>query len=195
MHRWGKGFFCLFVTAVLLISSGCAFASIPEGAEYVPGEALVMFKTGASSSSASLAAASVNASDHRVFAALSRTVGKQVVLVRSPGTATEELIARLMSMPDVEAAEPNYIRRVFATVPNDTYFGNQWGLYNTGSSGGVRGADVSAPDGWDIHNAAHGKVVAILDTGADLSHPDLAANLWTDGSGKSGYDFVNDDVV
>ena len=89
MHRWGKGFFCLFVTAVLLISSGCAFASIPEGAEYVPGEALVMFKTGASSSSASLAAASVNASDHRVFAALSRTVGKQVMLVRSPGTATE----------------------------------------------------------------------------------------------------------
>ena len=193
MHRWGKGFFCLFVTAVLLISSGCAFASIPEGAEYVPGEALVMFKTGASSSSASLAASSVNASDHRVFSALSRSVGKQVVLVRSPGTATEELIARLESMPDVEAAEPNFIRRVFATVPNDTYFGNQWGLSNTGSSGGVRGADISAPDGWDIRNAAHGKVVAILDTGADLSHPDLAANLWTDGSGKSGYDFVNND--
>jgi len=193
MSRFSKGFFVVCLPVFLLFSAACAFASIPAGAEYVPGEALVMFKAGATSSSASLAAASVNASDHRVFSALSRTVGRQVALVRSPGTPTEELIARLGSMPDVEAAEPNYIRRVFATVPDDTYFGNQWGLLNTGSSGGVKGADISAPDGWDIRKAVHGKVVAILDTGADLSHPDLAANLWRDGNGKSGYDFVNND--
>jgi subtilisin family serine protease len=193
VFRFGKGFFVVCAAAFIFFSATCAFASIPVRAEYVPGEALVIFKTGASSYSASIAAASVNASGHRTFSAVSRSAGKQVALVRSKDATTEELIARLRSMPEVEAAEPNYIRRIFATVPNDTYFGNQWGLSNTGSSGGTRGADISAPRAWDIRRAAQEKVVVILDTGVDLSHPDLAANLWRDGSGKSGYDFVNDD--
>ncbi len=143
------------------------------------GEVLVVFKAGASSSAPSLAASSVNASDHRVFGALSRASGKQVAFIRSPGKTTEELLARFRNMPEVEAAEPNYIRHISATVPNDTYFGNQWGLQNTGSSGGTAGADISAPEGWDIRRiVTPGKVVAILDTGMALDHPDLQANLW-----------------
>ncbi|HPK07699.1 MAG TPA: hypothetical protein PK773_07810, partial [Aminivibrio sp.] len=81
MHRFGKGIgnglFVGMALAFLLFFAGGAFASIPAGAEYVPGEVLVVFKAGASSSAASLAASSVNASDHRVFSALSRASGRQ----------------------------------------------------------------------------------------------------------------------
>ncbi|MEA4953158.1 MAG: S8 family serine peptidase [Aminivibrio sp.] len=198
MHRFGKGigngFFVGMALAFLLFFAGGAFASIPAGTEYVPGEVLVVFKAGASSSAASLAASSVNASDHRVFSALSRASGRQVAFIRSTGKTTEELLARFRNMPEVEAAEPNYIRHISATVPNDTYFGNQWGLQNTGSSGGTAGADISAPEAWDIRRTVTpGKVVAILDTGMALDHPDLQANLWRAADGTSGYDFVNND--
>ncbi len=194
MPRFCKGSVVAWVLVFLLFPAIGAFASIPAGAEYVPGEVLVVFKAGASSTAASLAASSVNASDHRVFGALSRASGKQTTLIRSSGKTTEELLARFQNMPEVEAAAPNYIRRISATVPNDTYFGNQWGLQNTGSSGGTAGADISAPEGWDIRRTVTpGKVVAILDTGMALNHPDLQANLWRAADGTSGYDFVNND--
>lgn len=194
MPRFCKGSVVAWVLVFLLFPAIGAFASIPAGAEYVPGEVLVVFKAGASSTAASLAASSVNASDHRVFGALSRASGKQVAFIRSPGKTTEELLARFQNMPEVEAAEPNYIRRISATVPNDTYFGNQWGLRNTGSSGGTAGADISAPEGWNIRRiVTPGKVVAILDTGMAMNHPDLQGNLWRAADGTSGYDFVNND--
>jgi thermitase len=48
---------------------------------------------------------------------------------------------------------------------------------------------IDAPDAWDVATDCAGKVVAIIDTGADLNHLDLAANI-----APGGYDFVNDDT-
>lgn len=96
-----------------------------------------------------------------------------------------------------------------AGIPSDTSFGNQWGLRNTGQSGGTVGADVDALEFWDIIGGAPGIVVAVLDSGLNFSHPDLQNVSWVnpgevagdgidnDGDGKvddaGGWDFVNND--
>ncbi len=62
-------------------------------------------------------------------------------------------------------------------------FGQLWGLQNTGQSiGGVfgtPGADSRAVPAWDITTGSTSNVVAVVDTGIDYTHPDLAANVWS----------------
>jgi subtilisin family serine protease len=74
--------------------------------------------------------------------------------------------------------------RVF---PNDEYFPMQWHLHNTGQSGGTPGADIRAPEAWEITTGDPNIVIAVLDSGVDTKHPDLKNNT------VPGYDFVDDD--
>src|SRR2546423_4529615 len=64
--------------------------------------------------------------------------------------------------------------------PNDFRYadGLLWALHNTGIYGGTSGADIDAPNGWDIQNTAANIVVAVIDTGVRYTHEDLAANMW-----------------
>jgi subtilisin family serine protease len=117
-------------------------------------------------------------------------------------------LAAYQADPRVLAAQPDYLVQLDAT-PNDPSFGSLWGLHNTGQSGGVSDADIDAPAAWDVTVGSGQTVVAVIDTGVDWRHPDLAANIWTnpgeiagngyddDGNGYvddvHGYDFVNDD--
>jgi len=71
--------------------------------------------------------------------------------------------------------------------PNDTYFPMQWHLHNTGQSGGTPGADINAPEAWEITTGDPNIIVAVPDTGVDTNHPDLADNL------VPGYDFYEND--
>ncbi|MDR2653462.1 MAG: S8 family serine peptidase, partial [Prevotellaceae bacterium] len=80
-----------------------------------------------------------------------------------------------------EYAHPN-ILTLWPLASNDTYFNNQWGLKNTGQSGGTAGMDIKAELAWTITTGSSSRKIAILDTGVDLSHPDLVNNL------LSGYD-------
>lgn len=75
----------------------------------------------------------------------------------------------------VEFAEPDYIAEAIF-IPNDRYFGKQWGLNNTGQTGGTPDADIDAPEAWDITQAS-GVKIAICDTGIDQNHEDLAAKI------------------
>lgn len=65
-----------------------------------------------------------------------------------------------------------------ALIPNDTEFGNQWNMLNTGQSGGIAGADIDATDAWSINTdavTAHGDsvVIAIIDERFDVQHEDI----------------------
>ena len=77
----------------------------------------------------------------------------------------------------VEYAEPNYLYTT-CYIPNDEYFDEQWALYNTGQTGGIPDADIDAPEAWDIETGDANVTIAIIDTGVDWDHPDLAANIW-----------------
>lgn len=107
----------------------------------------------------------------------------------------------LAADPDVEYAEPNFLRRPMAAIPNDPLFSAQWGLRNTGQANfvsggpaGTVGADMNLVEAWDANGdgiadrAGRGNVIiAIVDDGFETSHPDLAPNL------VPGYDFADDD--
>jgi subtilisin family serine protease len=75
-------------------------------------------------------------------------------------------------------------------VPNDTSFGLEWGLRNTGQSvngtTGTAGADIDATEAWGVTTGTSSPVVVILDSGIQLDHPDLTANIWTNPGGIGG---------
>lgn len=102
--------------------------------------------------------------------------------VRSRNLTTREMLETLRANPDVELVEPNYIIRA-DSMPNDPSFSSQWGLRNTGQvvdgQTGVPGADIDAVAAWDITRGSRANIVAILDTGIDFNHPDLAANVFS----------------
>lgn len=83
-----------------------------------------------------------------------------------------------------------------ASLPDDPLFGSQWALRNTGQlvSGqiGTSGADVNAAGGWAALPALAPVTVAVIDSGIDFSHPDLADAAWDDPErpGFHGWDFV-----
>ena len=75
--------------------------------------------------------------------------------------------------------------------PNDTFFDKLWGL----SDPALPSPGVSVLEAWEESKGAD-QVIAVLDTGVDLTHPDIGLNLWTNPSpdpGLHGHDFVDDD--
>ncbi len=127
----------------------------------------------------------------------------------SGGVAVDAALAAYRADPRVLYAEPDY--RVHLTIsPNDPQFASQWALQNVGQTGGKLDADIDAPEAWDVTTGSSSTIVAVIDTGVDYTHPDLAANTWVnaaelngtpgrddDGNGYAddlyGYDFVNHD--
>jgi len=83
-----------------------------------------------------------------------------------------------------ELTTPNFIT-LNAFNSNDSYFPDQWGLKNTGQYGGTAGIDIKAEQAWTITKGNSNVRVAIIDTGVDLTHPDLEDNL------LQGYDVDN----
>ncbi len=124
------------------------------------------------------------------------------------GMTVDEAIKKYRGDPRIEYIEPNYILRADEVIPNDPSFPLLWGLHNTGQSGGTPDADIDAPEAWSFQTGAQ-VVIGVIDTGVDRTHPDLAANMWTnpgeiagnglddDGNGYvddvHGWDFVNGD--
>ncbi len=116
-----------------------------------------------------------------------------VDLVRIPKRADLQTIAaQYKTMPEVEFVEPNYIYQANA-IPNDSSFSLLWGMHNTGQTGGLPDADIDAPEAWELATGSQTVIVGIIDTGVDYTHPELAANMWTNDSERNGIAGVDDD--
>ena len=79
--------------------------------------------------------------------------------------APAEAAEQLAGLAEVAWAEPNRWREA-SVVPNDPQFASQWGL-----------TSINCPPAWDITTGDPGVTVAVVDTGVDLTHPELAALL------------------
>jgi len=96
--------------------------------------------------------------------------------------ATAESVAdQYRGLPEVEYAEPVFEISADAfepILPKDPRFAEQWALLNDGARGGVKGADISATAAWATTTGSDKVVVAVLDSGVDYTHSDLAGNIW-----------------
>lgn len=88
--------------------------------------------------------------------------------------------AELGADPDVEFAQPNYIYERCAE-PNDPEFPDQYAHQL-----------IQMSDAWDISTGSHDIVVAVLDTGVDVNHPDLKDNIWVN-KGEIPNNDIDDD--
>jgi subtilisin family serine protease len=93
--------------------------------------------------------------------------------------------AALAQLEDVEFVEPNYVATLFA-VPNDPRFREQWGLDNSA------GTDIGAASAWDRTTGSEEVVVGVIDTGMDVSHPDLRDNLFRNPGEVANNDLDDD---
>lgn len=106
-----------------------------------------------------------------------------------------QTVAAFERDPRVAWAEPNYLRRPALAV-TDARFGELWGLENTRQPvNGVTGTpdkDIDLTSAWDITTGHPSVIVAVLDTGVALDHPDIAPNLWTNPGEIAGDGVDND---
>ncbi|HNF89784.1 MAG TPA: S8 family peptidase [Thiobacillaceae bacterium] len=177
----------------------------------IPGRLLVKFKAEADAVAAETGARDQGVSEVRRLRGGDNARTAVARRWRVMGFSSQESLARMMDrvarLPGVESVEPDYPVRATG-IPNDSRFSELWGLNNTGQTGGTADADIDAPEAWDIL-AGGAVLVAVVDTGVDYTHPDLAANIWTnpgeiagngiddDGNGYvddvRGWDFANND--
>ncbi len=142
-----------------------------EGPLYRPDEVLVKFKPTISDQTIKATIAAYQCKK------LKRIPRINVYKIQTQNNlSVEETLFALRRNPDVEYAEPNYIAYVTET-PNDSLFDYQYALYNPGS--GPPGspqedrADIKATSAWEETKGDDDIVIAILDTGVDLLHPDI----------------------
>ena len=178
------------VFALLAYATPVAFS---QQKNYVEGEVLAIFKNNVEINTArrSLGHRAMEMKEH--FGEVSRRRGRVSGLVRAPLMTTAAMIKALQADPDVELVEPNYLRYVSVVTPNDTSFPSQWSLQNTGQNAGTSGADVRFLQAWAMARRTTSEVVvAVVDTGMDITHPDLAANVWTNPAEIPG-NLIDDD--
>jgi subtilisin family serine protease len=90
-----------------------------------------------------------------------------VHLVQSNATSVDALMATFAPDSDIQYAEPNYILSAYAT-PNDPNYSSLWGM-----------PKINAPGAWNVTTNSTAFAIAVVDTGVDYTHPDLAANVWS----------------
>lgn len=169
------------LTGLALAGALCQAAA---GAEFVEGEVIVTYRKNVLLDTAKAAARRHSAKMVRHFGWLSDQRKQVIGVVSSTTKSTAVLIAELQNDPDVLVAEPNYLRQVSSLQPNDPFFSNLWALKNSGqpvnSTVGTSGDDIRFAAAWNLARPSNTEiVVAVIDTGLDTTHPDIAANLWT----------------
>ena len=153
---------------------------------YVSGEVLVKFKVSVPTQAR---VGMVSSLGDRALRLRVGSTGYALVKL-APARSVEQAINAYRAMSDVEFAQPNYVYKKLL-APNDPGYSQLWGLHNTGQavSGGsfpttrIPGADISAEQAWEINGGdCQSVIVAVLDTGVNYTHADLATNMWDGAS-------------
>lgn len=204
----------LALVVVALVLAGLAPDALSQSSEeppYDPNQILVKPKAGATEEDI-MQVEGINgpASEEAI-------PGTSIQVAEIPeGSTVEETVGLYEASPDVEIATPDtkmYLEQSAPSpapvFPDDPDFGLLHGLHNTGETGGTLDADIDAPEAWSVTTGAPRAVVAVVDQGVNIDHPDLDGNVWTnpdevpdngvddDNNGYvddvHGWDFVNKD--
>jgi subtilisin family serine protease len=161
-------------------------ANIIDGAEFVPGEVLVRFRTETAAKTAEALALPLRAAEDASEISIESFGGSETVrglrLAKVDPAHTLQAVTELAARSDVLYAEPNYIWHATRT-PNDPRY----------TSGELYGLNrIGAPAAWDTTTGSKSVVIGVLDGGVDVNHQDLSANIWTNPGEVAG-NGVDDD--
>ena len=201
--------FALILSLALLMAVCTGFIAAPAAAQgtgdapgadmvampdapltYRPGEVLVKFASAAAAEriTATLDRLGISGVIEEIF-----REGEELLalLELEAGMAVEQAVRLLEPLAGIVYAEPNYITHTAYTPADPDYQPEQWGLNNYGQTiggqAGTPGADISAQEAWDIEKGfANPVTVAIVDSGMDLSHPDLDGKIWDNAGEVAG---------
>ncbi len=144
---------------------------------YKPGELLVRFKEGVT---------------EKQIVDLHKSLGSIVIgrmdrlrlhkVKLKEGLSEQEAIELYSASDIVELVEKHALRYPNTTIPNDHYFGEQWGL-----------TKIQAPEAWDTTRGSPEVIIAVIDTGVDYTHPDLSDNIWINTAELNGARGADDD--
>lgn len=177
--------------------------SIPAGAVYAPDKVIVGLRPAASATAVRALQSEMNA------VVLQQAAHLDMEVWQLEDMTVAEAIEIYQTDSRIAFIEPDYLITLNDfTPPSDPLFGLLYGLSNSGQTGGAAGADISAPAAWEL-TTGDDVIIAVIDTGVDYTHSDLAANMWInhgeipgnkiddDGNGfvddVYGYDFFDDD--
>lgn len=196
--------------AVTPPAAGAADKASPGLAPHVPGTVLVGFRPGVSLADRAAARAAVGAVASSPLSPLAVAAERWSLGGR---TSVEAAIAALARNPLVRYAEPDYLLRTAATSDDPYYLGSGgtlWGMHGDAISPNANQFGTGADEAWAGGYVGSSDVyVGVIDEGIQFTHPDLAANVWTnpwdpvdgvdnDGNGYvddvHGWDFFNNDA-
>lgn len=173
--------FAVLLLAALLLTAvgGSANAKDPDNGErHAPNRILVKFQPG----TAEQTKANVHGRHGGRVEGFIRGINVQIVKV--PANKFQEKIRGYRGEPSIEFIEPDYAVSLILPLvpttfepPDDPFFEYQWALNNTGQEGGTPDADIDAPEAWAVTEGLPDVKIAILDTGIDQDHEDLAEKI------------------
>jgi subtilisin family serine protease len=189
----------------------------PPAPRHVAGELLVQYNAGKNEHEKAAARTKVGAAAKRLVRR--GPAGDLELAQLPPGKSAEDAARELKGDPTVAFAEPNWVFTHSAATEEPSYAsGSLWGLYGDATSPTNRFGS-QAGEAWARNAGSASVVIGVIDEGIDVTHPDLAANVWRnpaesgldangldratngvddDGNGYAddvnGYDFANNDA-
>ena len=203
-----------------LLAADLGWSHRPIAYEFVPNEILVQYQPVANDSQRGIARAATNGDvAEQIFTKTMRAsgMGQMERIKLGNGVSVSQALAALANNTSVVYAEPNYLYKP-SVISNDTYYtnGSLWGMHSSdtpsavGPTGTTNAFGSQAERAWNDNIIGKSSVfVGIIDEGVQITHPDLASNIWVnpyetaddgidnDGNGfiddVNGWDFVNND--
>src|SRR3989344_4381827 len=202
------------VFVLFIVISGSVFSSMPQiqdnFAPYVENELIVKFKGSANVNSEINALNKIRqilpkSNPTEAEQLIKYTIDDSLGITRiyrisfNGNINVGNLIKNLIKNNQIEYAEPNYLLEL-SFAPNDPEYWKQWYLNNIGQcynpptcTPRIPDADIDAPEAWDIDIGSNNIVIAVVDSGLQINHPDIIGNVWGNSLEVNGNTGVDDD--